>query len=387
MARIIKRVWTSRGPTGHKIKRVAYGYTFQADGKQQRHVSAEWDRETAQAELGKALLKRDADYAAATAPPAPKTLAEVGEEYLAYKRGKGKRSIRQDEQILAKLKARIGAATPVREIIAQRVAQYERDRITETSKLGRLVTPSTVNRELAILRHLLRLAEEWGYIDKVPKIRLAREPEGRLRFLSEEEIPKLLDACAARAGKSPVLLPVVTLALHTGMRKGEILGLEWERVDFSRGVLRLELTKSGRRREVPMNRAVYDALTALPGPKAEGLVFTKRGGAAWGNIRTAFEGACREAKIEGFRFHDLRHTCASWLVMRGRSLKEVQEILGHREFAMTLRYAHLSPDRLRDAVASLESFSTRSAHDAKIDVDRRVSPDAPVAQVDRAAVS
>ena len=259
--------------------------------------------------------------------------------------------------------------------------------MVEKSKLGRLVTPSTVNRELAILRHLLRLAEEWGYIAKVPKIRLGREPEGRLRFLAEDEIPRLLAACEAKAAKSPYLLPVVTVALHTGMRKGEILGLTWERVDFARGVLQLEHTKSGRRREVPMNRAVDDALAGLPGPKAEGCVFRKRDGRAWGNIRTAFEDACREAKVDNFRFHDLRHTCASWLVMKGRSLKEVQEILGHREFTMTLRYAHLSPDRLRDAVASLEGFSTRSAQGAKIDTVRRVNPDAPVAQVDRAAVS
>ena len=101
----------------------------------------------------------------------------------------------------------------------------------------------------------------------------------------------------------------------------------------------------------------------------------------------AFEGTCREAGIEDFRFHDLRHTCASWLVMRGRSLKEVQEILGHREFPMTLRYAHRSPDRLRDAVATLEGFSTKSARSARMEPNRRANPDAPVAQVDRAAVS
>ena len=89
--------------------------------------------------------------------------------------------------------------------------------------------------------------------------------------------------------------------------------MTWERVDFARGVLQLEHTKSGRRREVPMNRAVYDALAGLPGPKAEGFVFRKRDGRAWGNIRTAFEDACREAKVDNFRFHDLRHTCASWL--------------------------------------------------------------------------
>ena len=84
----------------------------------------------------------------------------------------------------------------------------------------------------------------------------------------------------------------------------------------------------------------------------EGPVFRPRDGAAWGDARTAFEHASRRAKITDFRFHDPRHTCASWLVMRGRSLKEVQEILGYREFSMTLRHAHLSPDRLREAVAA-----------------------------------
>ena len=100
--------------------------------------------------------------------------------------------------------------------------------------------------------------------------------------------------------------------------------------------------------------------------------------AAWGDVRTAFEHACRRAKITDFRFHDLRHTCASWLIMRGRSLKEVQEILGPREFSMILRYADLSPDRLREAVAALEDFPSasaqKSAQSGKLDPAPLASP-------------
>ena len=126
-------------------------------------------------------------------------------------------------------------------------------------------------------------------------------------------------------------------------------------------MLELELTKNGKRREVPTNQAVDAALSGLPGQKVEGPVFRRKDGAAWGQIRTGFEQACARAKVEDFRFHDLRHTCASWIVMRGRPLKEIQELLGHRDFKMPLRYAHLSRGRLRDAVASLEDFSTKSA--------------------------
>jgi integrase len=262
-----------------------------------------------------------------------------------------------------------GAETAVAEITGQRIAQYEKDRVGEAARRERRLTPSTINRELAILRHMLRLAEEWGYLAKVPRIRLAPEPEGRLRFLTEEEIPKLFTACAR--SRNPYLSAIVTLALNTGMRKGEILGLTWDRVDAKRRVLLLEHTKSGKRREIPMNRAVAEPLEALrgraemalvergadPGDASEdlrGLVFARAAGKAWGNIRTAFETACERAGVTKFHFHDLRHTCASWLIMRGRSLTEVRDLLGHRELSTTLRYAHLAPERLRDAVATLE---------------------------------
>jgi integrase len=319
---------------------------------------------------GARLLKRDAPVPSAT----PKMFSEVVAEYLDFKRAKGKRSVEGDVVALKRFAAFFGEATPITAITAQAIAQYDRERVTQTSRLGRSIAPASVNRELACLRHLLRLAEEWGYVEKAPRIHMAREPEGRLRFLEEPEAVRLLDAC--RDSKNPWLFAIVVTALNTGMRRGEILGLTWERIDFARGVLQLEQTKNGRRREIPMNQAVDRALSALGGPQSEGYVFRRADGSAWGAIRTAFERACRESKLADFRFHDLRHTSASWLIMRGRSLKEVQELWGHRTFTMTLRYAHLSPDRLRDAVASLDDVGagTKRAQSDTIKAERRVSP-------------
>jgi integrase len=173
-------------------------------------------------------------------------------------------------------------------------------------------------------------------------------------------------------------------------------------VDLSTGRLTLCRTKSGKLCGVPINRGVYDALVAVE-PDADrrtGRVFARRDGAAWGQIRTGFASALKRAGIEGFRFHDLRHTAASHLVMRGASLKDVQELLGHADLKMTQRYAHLSPAHLRGAVDRLDGLTpvTRShewAQSGKLKPatpsERRVSirrsSRAPVAQVDRAAVS
>src|SRR5688500_8629501 len=143
MAKISKRKWWARGVTGHRIRRVAWGYTAVLDGQQVRSFGEEGTKEDAEAALATRILAPPAP----PAPPAPKTLAQVAQEYLDFKRGKGKRSIAQDEQLLKKVKAGVGAETPLVEITAQRIAQYDRDRVSAKSRHGRLVSPSTVNRE------------------------------------------------------------------------------------------------------------------------------------------------------------------------------------------------------------------------------------------------
>ena len=157
-------------------------------------------------------------------------------------------------------------------------------------------------------------------------------------------------------------------------------------------------TKNSKPCGIPMNRAVSEALIALEPDQANrhGWLFTRRTGAAWGQIRTAFKTALARAGIKAFRFHDLRHTAASHLLMRGATLPEVKEILGHSDIRMTMRYAHLGPAHLRGAVDRLDgltpaptepAWSHEWDHDGTIAVNRVVSARAPVAQSDRARVS
>src|SRR5438094_3197720 len=349
MAKIITREWTSRGPTGRRVRHVSYGYDLAVNGKRERHFSTEWLTEADA--LGALTARLKAIDAGQLVPPAARTLKELADEYLQYKTDRKKRSLREDRRIIkTRILPAFGADLQVKKLTGPMIAQYEKRRSGEVSAF-------TVGNELTILRHMLRLGRRWGYLAHVPDIEPPKKPEGRRRYLDEAEIGKLLTACAESRNK--YLGGIVALAVNTGMRKGEVLGLEWERIDLSSARITLYDTKNGTPRGVPMNRAVYDALITLA-PAAEqraGLVFKARDGGAWGQIRTAFATALRKAGIQGFRLHDLRHTAASHLVMRGASLKEVQEVLGHKDFKMTLRYAHLSPAHLRAAVDRLDGLT------------------------------
>jgi integrase len=357
MAKIIRRVWKTRGALGERVKHVAYGYTLMVNGHQERKVSSAWLTET---EALEALAKRQREVGAGRLERVERTLGEVAEEYLRYKAESGKRTVASDRRILkGRLLPALGAGRPLRTVTGPVIAQYEKARLGVRAKgRPRTVSPYTVANELAVLRHLLRLAKRWGYLDAVPEVVLPKRPEGRLRYLEPGEITQLLDACAQ--SRNPHLRAIVVLAVHTGMRKGEILGLEWGRVDLASARITLLQTKSGKPRGIPMNRAVYDALVALEPSSAArtGPLFRRGSGTGWGQIRTAFDTALTRAKITGFRFHDLRHTAASHLVMRGATLQEVKELLGHADLTMTLRYAHLSPAHLRGAVERLEGLTS-----------------------------
>src|SRR5206468_136741 len=212
------RKWKS-GP--RKIPRVAYGYTFQGkDGKQVRVSDAAWSREDAEKALAARLLKTDSP---AEAVFSAVTFKAMTERYLKEKEVGRKRTLWYDRLIIAKLVAHFGAETPLTEITAPRIAEYRLMRLTTNSeRTKRLLKPASVNRELSVLRAMLRLAadEDYGYLEKAPRVRLEKEPQGRLRFLTLDEATRLLAECRKAAEhpvpprRSPHLYPVVVIALN-----------------------------------------------------------------------------------------------------------------------------------------------------------------------------
>lgn len=218
----------------------------------------------------------------------------------------------------------------------------------DPSKAGpeRLRSPSTIVRYLAALSHAFTMAvKEWGWIESNPvaKVTKPKEPRGRVRFLDDAERDALLSAC--KASSSPDLYPAVVLALSTGARRQEVLGLRWGQIDFARRVATLHETKNGERRVLPLAGPALDLLRERAKIRRldTDLVFPGRVDPTKPtDLRAPFEAALKVAGIEDFRWHDLRHTAASWLAMNGASLAEIAEILGHKTLAMVKRYAHLS---------------------------------------------
>jgi integrase len=211
------------------------------------------------------------------------------------------------------------------------------------------VTDATINRALEVVRRIFHLArDEWCWLQRFPKIRMLKEPKRRIRFLRHQEVDHLLEELPDH------MRPVVKFAVNTGCRMSEILNLEWSRVDFSRRVAWLDhgTTKNGDGRGIPLNKDAVLALRELVG-QHQRWCFTFRGKPIKA-IGSCWKRALKRAGIENFRFHDLRHTWASWHVMNGTSLQELMELGGWKSYEMVLRYAHLAPEHLSSAAARIE---------------------------------
>lgn len=302
------------------------------------------------------------------------------------------RSFRSKKGFIKQLQRCFGNI-PLRYFNTRIIEEYQSKALIENK------APATINRHIGTLKHMIKKAVEWEMVEedtlkKARRVKLLPENNRRLRYLSKEECKAFINACRKYASYDlSHIRPIVITALNTGMRKEEILSLEWEKhIDLRHGFILLDKTKNGDRREIPVNHTLREALQGLIRRIDSPYVFTDKEGKRFKDVKRSFATAlknteierCRECNnerqkteteepgpcsicggklvrwkgIKDFRFHDLRHTFASQLVMAGIDLTTVKELLGHKTVTMTLRYAHLAPAHKVKAVEVLQEAMT-----------------------------
>ncbi len=239
------------------------------------------------------------------------------------------------------------------------ITEYRGKLLSEPSKRGGLKrTDATANRYCAVLSHCFTVAfKEWEWMQENPMLRIKKlkEPRGRVRFLSDEERERLLTVC--KESQSPFLYLLVVLAISTGARKMELCSLNWEDVDLKRGMIILHDTKNGERRALPLVGIAKDLMKEHFKNRNENTnrVFPAKNLIDPIDIRTPFETALIKAEIKDFRWHDLRHSCASYLAMNGATLAEIAGVLGHKTLSMVKRYSHISEAHTAKVVERMNS--------------------------------
>lgn len=308
-------------------------------GQRIRGSSKTENREEAEALLIK--LKRE-DYLSSYLGVKPKrSWQEAVVRYLAVKANL--RSIEDVRRICCKLDIYLGSL-----MLDQITGDVIWSVIQGEMKKGN--KPATINRYLATIRSLLRMArDEWQWIDSFPKIRLLPGEVERDRWLNREEADRLIQACPLH------LAALVRFALATGCRAREITGLEWNRVDLERRTAWLNHTKNGTPRGVPLNVDAIAVLKEQVGIHSS-RCFTYRGKPiGWELTNTAWHAALKKAGLDDFRFHDLRHTWASWHRQAGTSCDELKELGGWKSRQMVDRYAKYATEHLKAAASRIEN--------------------------------
>ncbi len=242
------------------------------------------------------------------------------------------------------------------EVTRARISEYRNKIIGSANQYGKERGLASANRYTEALGAMLEYAmREWEFIEQNPvrSLKKLKEPRGRVRFLNDIERSNLLEMC--RSSTNPFLHIIVVLALSTGARKNEILSLKWQDVDFERRRMIFHETKNGERRSVPLQGCALGLMLDHTKNRRNDTdyVFPAKGRNQPVDIRTAWENAVKNASITDFRFHDLRHSCASYLAMNNASLTEIAEVLGHKTLQMVRRYAHISECHTAGVVARM----------------------------------
>jgi integrase len=277
------------------------------------------------------------------APPGEQTFSEIATRFLAHQKVRLTPKAYQREAGIVNRHLTKFFAGPIASIRRVDVQRYVTKRAGE-------VSAHSVQKEVNISKHLLRLAVEWEVVpfNVAHGVKCPRVAAGRVRYLQPGELRAVLEACPEW------LRAIVALAACTGMRRSELLGLRWLNVDLGQGRVMLSQTKNGEGRIVYLNETAKAAIRSLHFDDKTHSTNQLFRGVTGEQVSMAFLRACHAVGISDFRFHDLRHTAASWLRMKGADIHTVAQLLGHKDLRMAARYQHLSPAFLADAVAHLD---------------------------------
>ena len=283
------------------------------------------------------------------------TLGDLVHRYIAEVLPNKPKNASNAEQHLLWWKATLGDYL-LADVTPALIVQCRNDLLATTTRRGTKMANATVVRYMASLSHAFSLGvKDWQWLDDSPmrKVSKPREPRGRERFLSDDERNRLLLAC--KASSSRFLYIVVVLALSTGMRRGEIMGLRWTQIDLQRGRILLYETKNGTSRAVPLTGLAHSLVYDIANVRRidTDLVFYGEVGNQPVDLTKPWTTASAKAKLADFRFHDLRHSAASYLAMNGATTIEIAAVLGHKTLQMVKRYSHLANSHTSSVVTSM----------------------------------
>lgn len=350
MANIEKRI-SNDGKTSYRVKIRLKGFPSQSATFERLTDAKKWAQQTESA------IREGRHFK--TTEAKRHTLAEMIDRYSRDVLP-SKKSAKDQAQQLTWWKSEIGSYS-LADVTPSLIGEC-RDKLgREITVRNKLRSPASVVRYMAALSHALTIAvKEWGWLEDSPmrKVTKPKESRGRVRFLSDDERMRLLKAC--KESSNPYLYTVVVLALSTGMRQGEIMGLTWDVMDLNQGRAILHETKNGERRAVAITGHASELIKELSKVRRidSKLLFPAKENAPQKpqkpmDLRSPWETAVKKAELQDFKFHDLRHSAASYLAMNGASLAEIAEVLGHKTLQMVKRYAHLSEGHTARVVASM----------------------------------
>lgn len=280
-----------------------------------------------------------------------KLFSEFVTEYKKYAEANKKKTTWDAEKYTCEILSEKFGKKMLSQITVKDMQQYK-DQLSITKADG------TVNRWMALLKGMFSKAVDWGYAKENPvkKVKFFKLNNAIIRYLDPNEYKALLTHCE----KS--IKPFVMLALHTGMRKEELASLTWNDVNMDKRTIHIRESKNGEGRFIPINataKEVLDELSQVRRIDSQDVFHDLV------NFRRLWDKALKNASITNFRFHDCRHTFASYAIMSGMDLRTLQDILGHKTIAMTLRYSHLSQQHKMAAVQKMDQYLNNSDKSAE----------------------